>query len=111
MKRFIFIFVLCWYGTNIWAQTEVRGRVMHDTIPLSGVHVLNLYTHAITTTDANGYFTLKARERHTLQFTFVGMETVYRVLTKTDFGFGGLNITMNIAVNQLDEVQTAQATN
>lgn len=108
MKRFIFIFVLCWYGTNIWAQTEVRGRVMHDTIPLSGVHVLNLYTHAITTTDANGYFTLKARERHTLQFTFVGMETVYRVLTKTDFGFGGLNITMNIAVNQLDEVQVSQ---
>ena len=108
MKQFVFIWTLCLCSASVWAQTEVRGRVMHDTIPLSGAHVLNLYTHAITTTDANGYFTLKARERHTLQFTYVGMETAYRTLIKADFGFGGIVIQMKEAINQLSEVEVSK---
>ncbi len=106
MRFLILIFYFC--CISAWGQTEVRGRVLHDTIPLSGVHVLNLYSHTIATTDGNGYFVLKAREQHTLQFTFVGMETAYRTLTKADFGFGGIVVQLKETINQLDEVEVSQ---
>ena len=96
------------FSVGVFAQKQVRGRVVRDTIPLSGAHVMNLYTNAVTTTDANGYFTLKASERNPLQITFVGMQTVYHTLTKVDFGFGGVLIQMKEQVNQLDEVEVSK---
>lgn len=107
MQKLLYLYCLFFLTINASAQ-EVRGRVMNDTIPLAGTHVLNLANNAVTTTDANGYFSIKARERHTLQFSFVGMQTAYRTLLKTDFGFAGVLIQMKEAINQLEEVEVSK---
>ena len=39
------------FSVGVFAQKQVRGRVVRDTIPLSGAHVMNLYTNAVTNTD------------------------------------------------------------
>lgn len=107
MQKLIYIYCFLCFSLTASAQ-EIRGRVMHDTIPLAGAHVLNLANNAVTTTDANGYFKLKARENHTLKISFVGMQTSYRLLLKTDFGFSGLLLQMKEAINQLDEVEVSK---
>ena len=60
MQKLLYLYCLFFLTINASAQ-EVRGRVMNDTIPLAGTHVLNLANNAVTTTDANGYFSIKAR--------------------------------------------------
>ena len=85
--RFLYFLIIasCW-GLTAQGQSTIHGRVMHDTIPLVGAHVLNMHNNAITTTDANGYFSLSARENSTLKISYVGMQTTFHKVVKADFG-------------------------
>ena len=98
--RFLYFLIIasCW-GLTAQGQSTIRGRVMHDTIPLVGAHVLNMHNNAITTTDANGYFSLSARENSTLKISYV---------VKADFGFSGILIAMKEDVNQLEGVEVSK---
>ena len=99
---------ICCWGLTAWGQSVVRGRVVQDTIPLAGAHVLNMTNHTVATTDANGYFSINARENSTLKSSFVGMTTTFHKVTKEDFGFGGLLIAMKEDINELEGVEVSK---
>ena len=107
--RFLYFLIIasCW-GLTAQGQSTIHGRVMHDTIPLVGAHVLNMHNNAITTTDANGYFSLSARENSTLKISYVGMQTTFHKVVKADFGFSGILIAMKEDVNQLEGVEVSK---
>ena len=106
--RFFITMTICCWGLTAWGQSVVRGRVVQDTIPLAGAHVLNMTNHTVATTDANGYFSINARENSTLKISFVGMTTTFHKVTKEDFGFGGLLIAMKEDINELEGVEVSK---
>lgn len=106
--RFFITMTICCWGLTAWGQSVVRGRVVQDTIPLAGAHVLNMTNHTVATTDANGYFSINARENSTLKISFVGMTTTFHKVTKKDFGFGGLLIAMKEDINELEGVEVSK---
>lgn len=75
-------------------QKTLKGKVTDETgEPLVGVYVKNEKNAALSTTDADGNYTIKAEEGDKLVFTYVGMETytatagksaVVNVAMKTD---------------------------
>ena len=106
--RFFITMTICCWGLTAWGQSVVRGKVVQDTIPLAGAHVLNMTNHTVATTDANGYFSINARENSTLKISFVGMTTTFHKVTKEDFGFGGLLIAMKEDINELEGVEVSK---
>lgn len=83
-------------------QKEITGNVTdNEGIPLPGVSILIKNTAIGTVTDSDGNFTLKVPSgTQTLQFSFIGMQTLEVALReKTSF-----NIVMNEATIGLEEV-------
>jgi hypothetical protein len=110
MRQYLlFLLLLLPYYFSAQSHNELRGRVMAgDTLPLSGVHIQNLYTKQVTTTSADGYFTIKAAVNQTLQFTHVSMQTAYHTVSKADFQFSGLLVKMKESVTELSEVEVSK---
>lgn len=72
-------------------QKTLRGKVTDETgEPLVGVYVKNENSTALSTTDADGNYAIKADEGDKLVFTYVGMETY----TAT----AGKNAVVNVAM-------------
>src|SRR5688572_2629105 len=56
-----------------------------DGSPLPGINVVVKGKNTGTTTDVNGYYSLKAAVGETLVFSFIGMQTQEIVVTKDNF--------------------------
>jgi hypothetical protein len=115
MKTKIFlVWLLCFAFLEGWAQQplqNIKGRVL-DTdshMPLPGVNVYIVDSDPLigTTTDADGYFTLKdvTVGRYTVQFSFIGYEPA--LLKEVSVGSGKeteLNVVLKESFRQLNEV-------
>lgn len=97
-------------NSNAQDFNVVRGRVLLDSIPISGVHVQNLHTEQFTVTDDSGYFSIRVKIGNTLHLTHVGLETAYRTIVKEDFQFAGITIKMKEKINELEEVEVSRYT-
>ncbi|MFK8267139.1 carboxypeptidase-like regulatory domain-containing protein [Capnocytophaga cynodegmi] len=84
-KQFIFLFLL-FVGEMLIAQESViiNGKVIDEKQPLQGVHIQNLERNRFTITDTEGNFSIEAFLGNTLKITYVGKETIYRVITRFD---------------------------
>ena len=79
----------------------VTGKVVDDAgEPLIGVSIQVKGTSKGATTDVNGIYTLNIASGSTLVFSYIGMKTIQRKVTKG----GKLDITMENDENMLDEV-------
>lgn len=106
--KFFLFFLLCVFY-KVSAQNEViHGRVMSDSLPLAGVHIQNLQKEVFTTTNADGYFSIKAVVGNTLQLTHVGLQTTFRKIVKEDFQFSGIRIQMKPQVTELEGVEVSK---
>lgn len=75
-----FLFALITFSVK--SQTEVRikhlvkGKVTHDSLPLTDVNILVKNTDIGTKTNKNGDYILEVFKKDTLQFTYLGYATV-----------------------------------
>ena len=82
-------------------NVTVTGKVVDDAgEPLIGVSIQIKDTGKGTSTDVNGNYTLSMSSGSTLVFSYIGMKTVQRKVSKG----GKLDITMENDANMLDEV-------
>ena len=82
-------------------QKTVSGVVSDNSGPLPGVNILLKETSSGTETDFDGLYTIKANVGDTLIFSFVGMSTVYKTVTKEEDTY---NVILNTNNNLLNEV-------
>ncbi len=108
MRKFIQLFfayllMLLLLSPSLFAQERtVSGTVLSEDnkTPLQGVTVKVKGTKRITQTDAKGAFTIKATSGETLQFTFVGYQTVDLKLGTSK----SISLNLKISDNTMGEV-------
>ncbi len=105
LRLALFILLTSLNFTPVFAQSEISkeitGYVKNNNLPLKNVNVRVQNTNIHTITDKKGYYTIKARVKESIRFSYSGMEPVEIIVedvTKT------LNINMTNKVNALDEV-------
>ena len=83
---------------NIVAQT-ISGIVSSDDgTPLPGATIVNIETDQGTSSDFDGNYTISAEEGQTLEFSFLGYDSVQIEITSTD------KIDVVLQISSLDEV-------
>lgn len=97
----IFILLTLFSFSNILAQERIiSGNVTDETGPLPGVSVIIDGTTIGAETDFDGNYTINAKTGDVLQFSYVGMATVKKIVG-TD---NTINLAMIVDDNTLDEV-------
>jgi TonB-linked SusC/RagA family outer membrane protein len=86
------------------ARKPIRGKVTDGKGPLPGVSVKIDGTNTVTTTDANGNFSLNLTPgTYRILFTYVGYESKRIEKVVTDGNDSEINIVLNPAIAQLQE--------
>ena len=68
------------------SRAEISGTLTaRDGSPIPGINILIKGTSTGTTTDINGYYSLKVAVGETLVFSFIGMKTQEIVVTNDNF--------------------------
>ena len=82
-KKLMTAAIVLFSSLALAAQTvKVRGVVLDDTgAPLTGAYVLIKGTTTGTSADIDGNFTLDAKPGQTLEFQFMGYETISLIFT------------------------------
>lgn len=82
------------------AQENIKGTVMSLTGPVAGVTVsVKEQPAVVTLTNADGTYTIQARNGQTLIFTIVGFETVEKVISSS-----AINVTLQESNESLEEI-------
>jgi TonB-dependent starch-binding outer membrane protein SusC len=94
-------FVFCLFMRGQAQEATVTGRILDDTgMTLPGVNILIKGSTRGTTSDAEGYFSLKAASGSTLVFSFIGYVTLEVAIgTQTE-----INVTMQSDITTLSEL-------
>lgn len=105
MKKYLFIFLLVLFPAyGLFAQAGlVKGLIVdQDGIPLPGVTVVvkGTSTGTVTTLDGN-YALADVAPADTLQFSFIGYETEYRLVGQQET----INVVFTQSAESLEEVQ------
>ncbi|MBN2636342.1 MAG: TonB-dependent receptor [Prolixibacteraceae bacterium] len=101
LKRLCFLFVTMVIGIQVWAQVSISGTVVDEqgqTLP--GVAVVLQGTVSGTVTNVDGIYTITAPADGTLEFSFVGMQTVVEPINLRTT----VNVTMKTDAIGLEEV-------
>lgn len=99
----LFVFFNC---ISVWSQSLIKGRVMHQTEPLSYANVFIKHTQHGTTTNDNGYFELVCDTGLiTLVVQMVGYKKYELELSLTQSGHKHLDIQLEEQSYQISEVQ------
>lgn len=93
-----------------WSQEfkELQGRVVHDSLSVSGIHVLNKTKGNATITDAAGYFSIVVSPDDILFFSGVQFTPKTLPITTAVFSAQELMVYLLPFVNQLEEVVVTQ---
>jgi hypothetical protein len=110
-KRLLLFFVF--FPLVVLAQfdTIIKGKIVSTSLNLEGIHVLNLNKGNGVVTDERGYFSIKASQTDTLQFSAVHLIAKRYVVSDADFGENLVFIEMESKLNELEEVTIVQYKN
>jgi len=86
-----------------FGQSTLNGMIINAE-EVEGIHVFNKTYHKYTITDANGKFNIPVRVNDTVAFSGVQYDLKTVVITEDLIKNDVLSITLNIKVNELDEV-------
>lgn len=103
-KRILLLFLAAFASLLASAQHRrtVTGTVYDfDGTPMTGVSVIVQGSQRGSISDENGKWSLEASTGETLEFWFLGYETIDRVLGEGD---SSIEITMQVSANVLDDV-------
>ncbi len=109
IKKILFVALLSsvsFVSKQVQAQTpiELKGQVLNDTIEKSQLTVVNISLREGTITNANGEFTILARENDTINVSAVQYESRQFVVNKTMYNRKKISLYLIPKVTQLDEV-------
>jgi Ca-activated chloride channel family protein len=100
MKK-LFLSLTLLLSLSFFAQKTITGMVSDDTGPLPGVSVLIKGTTTGTETDFDGKYSILTKEGDVLQFSYVGMISVFKTIGKSNT----INVLMKTnQSNVLDEI-------
>ena len=102
MKHYLLILLILYGASDALGQAPVSGRVVSaaDKQPLPGVNVIVKGTTQGTTTDSDGKYSISAREKDILVFSFIGYATEESVVDSR----ASINIELVEDIATLDEV-------
>jgi TonB-linked SusC/RagA family outer membrane protein len=102
MKHYLLILLILYGASDAFGQGAVSGRVVSaaDKLPLPGVNVIVKGTTQGTTTDSDGKYSILAREKDVLVFSFIGYATQESVLDSR----ASVNIELVEDIATLEEV-------
>ena len=92
----------------VWSQNEERtvlkGRIISNTNDLEGVYVVNAQTEVMSTTTADGSFSIMAKSGDTLVFSSIQFKENRILLTAENFSDFNFTVKLNLLMHQLQEV-------
>ena len=83
---------------------EIRGQVVHDSLSVAGIHVINRVSGAATITREDGQFAIVAQANDVLVFSAIQFKTHAIVLDAVLFQQDFIKVYVEAFVNELDEV-------
>jgi tetratricopeptide (TPR) repeat protein len=105
MKSFTLASIFLLFLTTTHGQQTIQGRITQAGAPLHDVHVTNLDSGVQMASDQEGMYSIQARPKEELRFTYMGMDTVSVIvedITRI------LNIKMSLRVEELEEVTVSK---
>jgi len=91
-----------------WTQNEERiiisGKIVSNTNDLEGVYVVNAQTEVMTTTNAEGAFSILAKAGDELVFSSIQFKEKRVLVTPENFSELNFIVKLNIVMHQLQEV-------
>ncbi|MEZ0131625.1 carboxypeptidase-like regulatory domain-containing protein, partial [Flavobacterium sp. LBUM151] len=93
---------------SAWTQNDERilinGKIVSNTNDLEGVYVVNVQTETMTTTKADGSFSILARPQDVLVFSSIQFKENRVLLTAENFSDLNFTVKLNLVMHQLQEV-------
>ncbi|WP_430612903.1 SusC/RagA family TonB-linked outer membrane protein [Flavobacterium sp. JP2137] len=100
-QQLLLILLLGLFGLTSYSQEKtVTGKITENGISLPGVQIVIRGTREGTTSDIDGYYSIKAKIGDRLEFAFLGMQTQTAVVGSENT----INIAMQYASETLDDV-------
>lgn len=91
-----------------WSQNNERsvlnGKIISNTHDLEGVYVVNAETEAMTTTAADGSYSIVAKSGDTLVFSSIQFKENRVLLTPENFSDLNFTVKLSLVMHQLQEV-------
>lgn len=91
-----------------WSQNNERsvlnGKIISNTHDLEGVYVVNAGTEAMTTTAADGSYSIVAKSGDTLVFSSIQFKENRVLLTPENFSDLNFTVKLSLVMHQLQEV-------
>ena len=102
MNRFFFLLI----SQLLFAQNDtiIKGIVKAENVSVEGIHVVNLVNEKTTITNAQGEFSIEAKEDDLLVFSAIHLEYARKSISKSDYATKSITITMLPKTNELEEV-------
>lgn len=85
-------------------DTIIKGVVKAENVSVEGIHVVNLVNEKTTITNAQGEFSIEAKEDDLLVFSAIHLEYARKSISKSDYATKSITITMLPKTNELEEV-------
>lgn len=109
MNKILGCFVCCFVmmSSMTYAQKSIQleGQVLNDTIDKAQLTVVNISLKSGTTTDANGFFRIKARVNDTINISAVQYESRQFVVNQTMYNRKKISLYLIPKVTELDAVE------
>ncbi len=87
-----------------YAFKKVTGQIVHDSVDVSGIHVVNISSGSVTISNERGVFEVGAQLGDTLFFSAVQINKKWLVLDSIAMAKPMLVVAVEAFVNKLDEV-------
>jgi hypothetical protein len=99
----LLLFVQIGFGQNTTSK-EILGQILEKSTSVDGVNIINNTTQVTTMSDANGMFSIVAREGDVLVFSAVNLEPLKRRITADDLSSVSILVKMTAKEIELKEV-------
>ena len=101
-----FLWAVLFVGFLGYAQNieDFSGKVVSDSLEISGIHVVNKNSGATTITNSEGEFSIGAKTKDTILFSAVHIKLQALVLDSLVLSQPEINVYIEYAVNELQEV-------
>lgn len=104
--KFIFLLLNLAIFTSVYAQkVTLSGTVVSNNIPLENVNIVNFSTSEVTNSKTNGAFSLTINMGDSLKISYLGMETILRVINQRELENPKQTFNMVVVSSKLDEVK------
>ena len=99
-------FFICLSGGFLYSQQFklLQGKLAHENLSLSGIHVVNTSRANAVISDVNGFFEISVQVGERLQFSGIQFKLKELIISQSIFDSEIITVYLDTFVNELDEV-------